>query len=104
MTDRDDLRLLVAGSFPLITIESCEEPRVIEMLRSLASRLDAPGGMNPADFAAARAALLLRMGEGEAARALVQDIDAGNYTPALTQTAVDAFAFTADIDGEPTQA
>ncbi len=40
MTDRDDLRLLVAGGFPLITIESCEEPRVIELLRSLASRLD----------------------------------------------------------------
>ncbi len=71
----------------------------ILLRRALASRLDAPGGMNPADFAAARAALLLRMGEGEAARALVQDIDAGNYTPALTQTAVDAFAFTADITG-----
>ena len=71
----------------------------ILLRRALASRLDAPEGMNPADFAAARAALLLRMGEGEAARALVQDIDAGNYTPALTQTAVDAFAFTADITG-----
>lgn len=71
----------------------------ILLRRVLASRLDAPAGMNPADFAAARAALLLRMGEGEAARALVQDIDAGNYTPALTQAAVDAFAFTADVTG-----
>ena len=71
----------------------------ILLRRALASRLDAPAGMNPADFAAARAALLLRMGEGEAARALVQDIDAGNYTPALTQAAVDAFAFTADVTG-----
>jgi hypothetical protein len=71
----------------------------ILLRRALASRLDAPAGMNPADFAAARAALLLRMGEGEAARAIVQDVDAGNFTPALTQTAVDTYAFTADITG-----
>ena len=55
--------------------------------RALASRLDAPTAMNPADFTALRAALLVRMGEGEAARALVQDIDTGNYTPALTRAA-----------------
>ncbi|PKB25682.1 hypothetical protein B0I00_0888 [Novosphingobium kunmingense] len=67
--------------------------------RALASRMDAPQGMNPADFAAARTQLLLRMGEGEAARALVQDVDAGNYTPGLTQAALDAFAFTADVTG-----
>lgn len=67
--------------------------------RALASRLDAPAGINPADFAAMRASLLVRMGEGEAARALVQDVDAGNYTPALTQAALDAYAFTADITG-----
>ena len=71
----------------------------ILLRRGLASRLDAPAGMNPADFAAARAALLVRMGEGEAARELVQDVDAGNYTPALTQAAIDAYAFTADITG-----
>ena len=41
--------------------------------------------------AAGRASLLVRMGEGEAARELVQDVDAGNYTPALTQAAMDAF-------------
>ncbi|MEQ1498932.1 MAG: hypothetical protein ABL914_09755 [Novosphingobium sp.] len=71
----------------------------ILLRRGLAARLDAPTGMNPADFAAARAALLVRMGEGEAARQLVQDVDAGNYTPALTQAAVDAYQFTADITG-----
>lgn len=71
----------------------------ILLRRALASRLDAPAGMNPADFAAGRAALLVRMGEGEAARELVQDVDAGNYSPALTQAAVDAYAFTADITG-----
>jgi hypothetical protein len=40
MSDRDDLRLLIAGGFPLITIETCEEPRVIEQLRALATGLD----------------------------------------------------------------
>ncbi|HNJ47635.1 MAG TPA: hypothetical protein PK479_04345 [Novosphingobium sp.] len=71
----------------------------ILLRRALASRLDAPAGVNPADFAAWRAALLVRMGEGEAARALVQDVDAGNYTPALTQAALDSYAFTADVTG-----
>lgn len=71
----------------------------ILLRRALASRLDAPAGVNPADFAAWRAALLVRMGEGEAARALVQDVDAGNYTPALTQAALDAYVFTGDLTG-----
>ncbi len=71
----------------------------ILLRRALASRLAAPQGMNPADFAAARAALLLRMGEGEAARAIVQDVDTGNYTTSLTQAAMDTFAFTADVTG-----
>lgn len=71
----------------------------ILLRRALASRLDAPQGMNPADFAAARAALLVRMGEGEVARAVVQDVDAGNYTDSLTRAALDAYAFTADITG-----
>ena len=71
----------------------------ILLRRALASRLDAPAGMNPADFAAKRAALLVRMGEGEAARALVQDVDTGNYTPALTEAAFDAYIFTADFTG-----
>jgi hypothetical protein len=71
----------------------------IMLRRALASRLDAPAALNPADFAALRAALLLRMGEGETARALVQDIDSGNYTPELTQAALDAYVFTADFTG-----
>jgi len=71
----------------------------ILLRRALVSRLDAPAGMNPADFAALRAALLTRMGEGEAARALVQDVDTGNYTPALTEAAFDAYVATADFTG-----
>jgi hypothetical protein len=71
----------------------------ILLRRALASRLTAPSRMNPADFVAARAALLVRMGEGEAARALVQDVDAGNFTPDLTQAALNAYVASADLTG-----
>lgn len=71
----------------------------ILLRRALASRLDAPAGMNPADFVAMRAALLVRMGEGDAARALVQDVDVANYTPGLTQAALESYVATADITG-----
>ena len=71
----------------------------ILLRRALVSRLDAPARLNPADFAGQRAALLVRMGEGEAARQLVQDIDPGNYTSALTQAAIDAYVLTGDLTG-----
>ncbi|MDE2405466.1 MAG: hypothetical protein KGM17_12435 [Sphingomonadales bacterium] len=67
--------------------------------RALASRLDAPDGLDPADFAALRAALLLRMGEGDAARALVQDVDPAGYSPLLVDAALDAYVATADVTG-----
>lgn len=71
----------------------------ILLRRALVSRLDAPAGIDPADFAAMRAALLVRMGEGAAARALVQDVDASNYTPGLTQAAFESYVATADLTG-----
>lgn len=71
----------------------------ILLRRALASRLEAPAGMDPAEFAALRAALLNRMGEFAAARALVQDVDTANYSPALTAAAFDSYIGTADILG-----
>jgi hypothetical protein len=71
----------------------------ILLRRALVSRLSAPVQMNAADFVALRASLLVRMGEGEAARALVQDVDAANFTPDLTKAALDAYVATADITG-----
>ena len=47
--------------------------------RTLASRFAAPEGMNPVEFAALRAGVLNSMGEFALARALVQDIDTGNW-------------------------
>jgi hypothetical protein len=71
----------------------------ILLRRALASRLDAPQGMDPVQFAALRAALLDRIGEGAAARALVQDVDSANYDPALTAAAFDAYLQTGDLVG-----
>ncbi|MEZ5743266.1 MAG: hypothetical protein R3D89_05940 [Sphingomonadaceae bacterium] len=71
----------------------------ILLRRALASRLDAPADMKPGDFLALRAALLLRMGEAEAARAMVQDLDTGFYTNDLTNAAFDAYVATSDFTG-----
>ncbi len=71
----------------------------IALRRALLSRLDAPQGMSPQDFLALRVGLLLRMGEYDAARALLQDVDIANYTPAIGQVALDAYLGTADMTG-----
>ncbi len=71
----------------------------ILLRRALASRLDAPKGMGPAEFNALRTALLVRMGESAAARGLAQDIDVGNYNPAMMQAAIDAYVATGDLTG-----
>lgn len=64
--------------------------------RALAARATTPRGVNGADFAAERAWLLLRMGEAPAARAVVQGVDTGNYTPKLFQVALNAALATSD--------
>ncbi|MGI9377172.1 MAG: hypothetical protein ACR2PC_13925 [Tsuneonella suprasediminis] len=71
----------------------------ILLRRALASRLAAPQGMDPAEFAALRAALLNRIGEFAAARAVVQDVDTANWNLDLTNAAVDAYIGTADLVG-----
>lgn len=71
----------------------------ILMRRALASRLNAPAGMDPVEFAALRTHALNAMGEHVAARALVQDVDNAEYSDALTLAAVDAYIGTADIVG-----
>ncbi|WP_226016909.1 hypothetical protein [Novosphingobium sp. FKTRR1] len=71
----------------------------ILLRRTLASRLDTPVGMNGADWAAARAQVLLRMGEADAARQLVQAVDNGFYTRNLEDAALAAMLATADPVG-----
>lgn len=67
--------------------------------RALSSRLATPVGMNGADWAAMRAQLLLRMGEADAARAMVQSVDSGNFTRALEDAAMASFIATSDPVG-----
>ena len=71
----------------------------ILLRRVLASRLAAPDGMDPVEFAGLRARTLNAMGEFAAARALVQDVDTANYDPRLTEAAINAYIGTADIVG-----
>lgn len=71
----------------------------ILLRRALVSRLQAPQGMSPQDFLALRIALLLRMGEPDAARAILQDIDIADYTPAVGNAALDVYERTADFTG-----
>ena len=71
----------------------------ILLRRALASRLDTPVGMNGADWAALRAQALLRMGEADAARAMVQEVDNGFYTRTLEDAAMGSFLATADPVG-----
>jgi hypothetical protein len=67
--------------------------------RMLASRTNTPSGINGADWVAERAWLLLRMGESYAARQLVQQVDAGNYTKRLYEVSMQSFLANADLGG-----
>ncbi|MFN3554157.1 MAG: hypothetical protein ACK4UL_13700 [Novosphingobium meiothermophilum] len=71
----------------------------IHWRRALASRLATPVGMNGADWAAIRASLLLRMGEADLARSMVQAVDSGDFTPALEDAAMASYLATADPVG-----
>jgi len=71
----------------------------ILLRRTLVAAIDTPRGVDGADFAAERAWLLLRMGESVAARAVVQGVDNGDYTPKLYQVAANAWLATGDPAG-----
>ncbi len=68
----------------------------ILMRRALVSRMAAPEGMEAIEFAALRAAALNAMGEYSLARALIQDVDSGNWSPDMAQAALTAFVAEAD--------
>lgn len=85
-------------------IEGLDRPLVsrwghILLRRALASRLEAPAGMSPVEFAGLRAKALNNMGEYAAARALIQDVDTGNWDDALLDAGVEAYIATADLIG-----
>lgn len=68
----------------------------ILLTRALASAAVAPGGIRPADWLAARAGLLVRMGEADVAHALVERAPVAGYTPRLYAAAFEAAMAAAD--------
>lgn len=68
----------------------------IVLRRALLSKAETPTGIEGADWVAARAALLVRMGEAVNARSLVQSVDVDQYTPALYATGMQASLASAD--------
>jgi hypothetical protein len=68
----------------------------ILLRRALLSRLAAPAYVHPVDWVAERAWLLLRMGEADAARMLVQSVDVDQFTPQMFSVAVQTALATSD--------
>lgn len=71
----------------------------IMLRRALLGRLETPAGLSPADWVAERAWLLLRMGEADAARMLVQAVDVDRFTPKMYAVAAQVALATADPAG-----
>jgi hypothetical protein len=68
----------------------------IALRDALLTAARAPGGVNPVDWAAERAWLLLRMGEADAARMLVASVDTDRFTPKMVQVATQTALATSD--------
>ncbi|MGA9580456.1 MAG: hypothetical protein WBR13_00625, partial [Allosphingosinicella sp.] len=68
----------------------------ILLRRALLSESSAPSQVNEVDWVAERAWLLLRMGEADGARILVQSIDVDRFTPRMFSVAVQTALATAD--------
>src|SRR5690606_23807979 len=67
--------------------------------RALLSQVDTPADINGADWIAERAWLLLRMGEADNARLLIQGVDSDQFTRRLYSVAMQAQLATADPAG-----
>lgn len=71
----------------------------ILLRRALLSAVDTPRGVDGADWAAERAWMLLRMGEADNARLMVQSVDVDRFTPRLYAIAMQTYLATADPAG-----
>jgi hypothetical protein len=71
----------------------------ILLRRALLSQSDTPRDIGGADWAAERAWLLLRMGEADNGRLLIQSVDSDHYTKRLYAVAMQAQLATADPAG-----
>jgi len=87
-------RIMQATSAPLLSRWASILTR-----RALLSQTDTPTDINGADWAAERAWLLLRMGEADNARLLIQGVDSDQFTKRLYSVAMQAQLATADPAG-----
>ncbi len=69
----------------------------IVLRRALLSDVMTPAHVNGADWVAERAWLLLRMGEADSARMLIQQVDHDNYTPKLISIAMQSALANGDL-------
>ncbi len=68
----------------------------IGLRNALLAKAAAPADVNPADWAAERAWLLLRMGEADAGRLLVASVDSDRFTPKMRQVALQSALASSD--------
>lgn len=68
----------------------------ITLRNALLTQLPAPTDVHPADWAAERAWLLLRMGEADGARMIVSGVDVQDFTPKMYQVAIQSALANAD--------
>lgn len=92
------------GRYAIALMDATREPQVsrwsaILLRRALMSGVDTPSTVNGADFVAARAWLLLRQGEAQAARMLVQSVDPDKASTRLRGVAMQVFLANADPAG-----
>ncbi|WP_395623962.1 hypothetical protein [Sphingomonas daechungensis] len=68
----------------------------IALRNALLARAVAPRNVNPVDWAAERAWLLLRMGEADAGRMIIANVDVDRFTPRMFQVGVEGALANAD--------
>src|SRR5881398_3134105 len=68
----------------------------IALRDALLAKARAPRDVNPVDWVAERAWLLLRLGEADAARMVVSGVDTDHFTPKMVQVAVQSALANAD--------
>jgi hypothetical protein len=68
----------------------------IALRDALLARLHSPAAVNPVDWSAERAWLLLRLGEADGARMLIAGVDTDRFTPKMVQVAVQSALANAD--------
>ncbi|MEZ5708681.1 MAG: hypothetical protein R3E02_04735 [Blastomonas sp.] len=71
----------------------------ILLRRALVSRLDTPAEINGANWAAERASMLLRVGDVDSARRIVQQVDGSDYSPQMFDVAQQVYLASADPAG-----